>query len=99
MDDVPLAFRLKKRRTEKTGEKRSSEEIKHAESNIDLSRKRAGPQSVGGKSQSYDIHMKRNKVYVYLQYLILLATIPGFRNTSGLHVDFPIVMSSYNLNA
>lgn len=66
MDDVPLFIRLNRRRTTKTREKsRSSEEIKHVESNVESSRKGTGSQSVGAKSQAYDIHTKRNKVYVY----------------------------------
>ncbi|KAG0555503.1 hypothetical protein KC19_12G173800 [Ceratodon purpureus] len=63
MDDVPLFIRLNRRRTTKTREKsRSSEEIKHVESNVESSRKGTGSQSVGAKSQAYDIHTKRNKV-------------------------------------
>ena len=72
MDDLPLAVRLRNRPVEKTGEKtRSSEGTKHADSNVESSR-RAGPQLVGGKSQSYDIRMKRNKVYVYFNPVIFL---------------------------
>lgn len=85
MDDVPLATRLKKRRVEKTGEKsRHAEEINHSEEiNLGSSMRRAGSQLVGGKSQSYDIHMKRNKVYVYLNDIIFFTIYLAFGTLVG----------------